>query len=79
MSSGKQFLYLLQGMLVSETGSPLSNSLEVPLNTTHLGSENLLSLLDFISGESSDTVVLLLYQRKFDLRLTEVIGSEQQV
>lgn len=72
-------MYLLQGMLVSETGSSLSNSLEVPLETTHLGSENLPSLLDFISGESSDTIASPLFQRKFDVRLTEGIGSEQQV
>lgn len=53
MSSGKQLFYLPQGTFASETGSSLSNSLDVPLKRTfQLGSENLPSLLDFISGES---------------------------
>lgn len=68
-------------MFVSETGSSLSNTLEVPLKTSHLGSENLPSLLDFINGseESFDSIASPLYQRKFDLRFTGVIDSEQQV
>lgn len=80
MSSGNQLFYLPQRMFVSETGSSLSNSLEVPLKTAfHLGSENLPSLLDLISGESSDTVVSPLYRRKFGMRFTEIVGSEHRV
>lgn len=79
MSSGNQLFYLPQRIFVSETGSSLSNSLEVPLKTAfHLGSENLPSLLDLISGESSDTVVSPLYRRKFGMRFTEIVGSEHR-
>lgn len=78
MSFGKQLFYLPQGMFASETGFSLSNSLEVPLKRIFTWVQKT-SLPFWISSvENPHTIVSPLYQRKFDLRFTEVIGSEQQ-